>query len=75
MNAANLTKSARLLRIDKMLSDGREYTTREIVKGAEVMAVSAAVSELRANGRVIHCRREKDVWYYRRDLRAERKSA
>jgi len=43
--------------------------------GMQPMAVSAAVSELRANGRVIHCRREKDVWYYRRDLRAERKSA
>jgi hypothetical protein len=75
MNAASLARSARLSRVDQMLSDGKEYSTREIVNGAEVMAVSAAISELRENGRIIHCRRSGDTWYYRRDILAERKSA
>ena len=50
-----LMHSARLQRVHALLSDGREHTTREIVLGAHVMAVSACVAELRANG----CSREE----------------
>jgi len=73
MKSARLSTSARLQRVDELLSDGTERTTMEIVNGAQVMAVSACISELRENGRVVHCRRSGDIWYYRRDLAAEKK--
>lgn len=37
----------------------------EIVVGARVCAVNSCIAELRANGRKIVCRRQKDVWYYK----------
>lgn len=54
MHAAPLT-SPRLQRVMKLLSDGKEHTTRMIVRGAQVMAVNACVSELRAHGAEIDC--------------------
>lgn len=75
MNAASLAKSQRLQRVDQLLSDGREYSTMQIVRRAKVCAVNSIVSELRVGGRIIHCRREKDVWYYWRDLVAEKREA
>jgi hypothetical protein len=54
MNAAPLT-SPRLQRVLKLLSDGQEHSTRDIVRRAQVMAVNACVSELRAHGAEIHC--------------------
>ena len=69
MNAARLEKSARLQRVLSLLSSGREYSTMEIVQGAQVMAVSAAVSELRAQGKTIHCERRGSVWYYRMEIK------
>lgn len=57
MHAATLT-SARLQRVLALLSDGRPRTTRDIVRKARVMAVSACVSELRVNGAEISCVRE-----------------
>lgn len=69
MNAANLERSARLQRVHALLMSGREYSTMEIVQQAQVMAVSAAVSELRAQGRKIICQRRGDVWYYRMDIK------
>ena len=56
MHAARLDKSARLQRLRDYLSDGRWHTTRDIVFDAHVMAVNAAVSELRANGLTVECR-------------------
>jgi hypothetical protein len=52
--------------VDALLADGQEYSTMEIVNKAQVCAVNSIISELRANGREIYCRREKHVWYYRR---------
>lgn len=66
MNAANLKRSKRLQRVDKLLSDRKPHSTLEIVMGAQVMAVSAAISELRQAGRNIVCQRKGDIWYYRR---------
>ncbi len=67
MKAASL-KSPRLQRVLKLLADGKRHSTREIVRKCNVMAVSAIVSELRANGAVIHCTREHQfnqvVWQY-----------
>lgn len=57
MHAASLS-SPRLIRVLTVLSDGREHTTRDIVRRARVMAVSACVSELRVNGAEITCRVE-----------------
>lgn len=54
MNAAPLT-SPRLQRVLSLLADGREHTTRQIVRRARVVAVNACVAELRAHGAEIDC--------------------
>lgn len=54
MHAATLA-SVRLQRVLALLSDGRPHTTRDIVRRARVMAVSACISELRTHGAVIDC--------------------
>ena len=54
IRAAALT-SPRLQRVLKLLSDGRPHTTRQIVRGARVMAVNACVAELRHHGAEILC--------------------
>ena len=74
MNAAKLDRSARLQRVHELLKTGREFSTMEIVLGAQVMAVSAAVSELRAQGKMIHCQRRGDVWYYRMIMATDKAS-
>ena len=58
MHAAKLEKSARLARVYRLLSDGREHSTLDIMRGADVCAVSACISELRdeRNGADIRCR-------------------
>ena len=56
MNAARLNRSARLQRVHGLLADGREYSTRDIDRDADVCAVSACIAELRANGAAIDCR-------------------
>ena len=57
MHAAKLEKSPRLSRVYRLLSDGREYSTREIADRARVCAVSSIISELRdrPNGADIRC--------------------
>lgn len=57
IHAASLS-SPRLRRVLKVLSDGHPRTTREIVRKAQVMAVSACVAELREHGAEIHCVRQ-----------------
>lgn len=67
MHAANIDKSARLQRVAELLSDGRWYSTLDIVIGAGVCAVNSCVAELRANGIPVECRRVgKDRFEYRR---------
>jgi biotin operon repressor len=65
MNAGKLSKSPRLQRAFNLLLDGKFHTTRDIVRRASVMAVSAVISELRSNGIQIDCERRKNLWYYR----------
>jgi len=65
MNHANIEKSDRLQRVLELLKRGCEKSTMEIIMQANVMAVSAVVSELRANGYDISCRRDGDLWYYK----------
>jgi biotin operon repressor len=57
MHAARVT-SPRLQRVLALLRDGRPHSTREIVRKAGVVAVSACVSELRTHGAKIDCRHE-----------------
>lgn len=69
MNAARIEKSKRLQRVDSLLSDGREYSTMQIIDAACVCAVNSVIAELRSNGRQITCRRVKDnIWLYKREF-------
>jgi hypothetical protein len=57
IHAARLERSPRLQRVLELLSDGRWYSTLDIVVGAGVCAVNSCVAELRANGIPVACRR------------------
>lgn len=65
MHAAKLSKSDRLKRVSKFLSDGAWRTTRQIIRGAHVCAVNSIAAELRANGKKIDCERRGSRWFYR----------
>jgi hypothetical protein len=66
MHAARIDQSPRLQRVAELLSDGRWYSTLDIVVGAGVCAVNSCVAELRANGLAIECRRVgKERFEYR----------
>jgi len=64
MNAANVESSPRLKRLLRALSDRKEHSTLNLSRRAHVMAVSAAVAELRDNGCSINCQRRGKAWYY-----------
>ncbi len=64
MKSAKLENSGRLQRVLALLSDGRAYTTLDIVIAAGVCAVNSCIAELRCNGIAIDCTREGDLWYY-----------
>lgn len=66
MKSARLDSSERLQRVDQLLADGLEYSTLDIVYGAQVCAVNSIIAELRDNGRDIRCRREGNLWFYKR---------
>jgi len=65
MNSARVEKSYRLQRVISFLSDKKPHSTRDIMTGAYVCAVNSCISELRANGYDIDCRRKNKVWIYR----------
>lgn len=66
MRAARIEHSPRLQRVAELLSDGRWYSTLDIIVGAGVCAVNSCVAELRANGLDIACRRVgKERFEYR----------
>lgn len=58
--------SPRLRRVAALLSDGRPYTTRQIVRQAHIVAVNSTIAELRENGAEITCVRQllRDRWVY-----------
>lgn len=70
MKSAKLNSSQRLQRVLTVLSDGQEHSTLDIIGQAQVCAVSAIISELRANGVDIVCRRMGDRWLYKIGSRA-----
>lgn len=65
MHYARLEHSPRLQRLLSVLRQGGWYSTRDLVKKAEVVAISSAVDELRANGFEVQCERRGRYWYYR----------
>ena len=71
IHAADFDRSERLQAVYALLSDGAEYTTLDIIRGAGVCAVNSCIAELRKNGFVITCRQDcapstgKRVWVYR----------
>jgi hypothetical protein len=64
MNAATLEKSDRLQRVYKLLQQGGEYTTLDIIQRASVCAVNSIISELRQHGYQITCQRRANKWFY-----------
>lgn len=64
MHSAILSKSQRLQRVLKVLSDTKPHTTREIIRKASVCAVNSIVAELRCNGYKIECQRNGGKWFY-----------
>jgi len=64
MRAAKLQNSERLQKVLKVLSDGREHSTQEIIKAGNVCAVNSIIAELRENGHEITCVARNRVWYY-----------
>lgn len=64
MHSAKLSKSPRLQRVLNVLMDGNKHTTRDIVRKAHVMAVSACISEIRDNGFTVMCERKDNRWFY-----------
>ena len=66
IRAARLDKSRRLQKVFRLLADGQEHSTWEIVQALRVAGHSAAVAELRAepNNITIHHRhRDGGNWY------------
>jgi len=55
---ARFEDSDRLQRVLDLMLDGRQRTTREISRGAEVEAVNSAACELRSNGFDLVCIRK-----------------
>jgi hypothetical protein len=75
IRAAKLENSPRLQRVHRLLRDGRERTTLQISRQANVCAVNSAIDELRdpKNGFDIPCVRRGKHWYYRMKIRKSRK--
>jgi len=69
MNNAKLSKSPRLQRVFKVLLDGNEHSTRDLIRRAAVCAVNSIVAELRENGINVTCERKKAIWYYRLEVK------
>lgn len=61
----NYAKSPQLQRLWQRLSDGKEYSTRELSLSTEIYSVSTAICELRRNGYPVSHRKADNIHYYR----------
>lgn len=73
LKAAKLGTSQRLQSVFWLLSDGREHSTREIIRTCDRCAINSIASELRdttvGNGLTIHrALRHDGAWWYRMEL-------
>ncbi len=62
--------SPRLQKLLRLLSDGREHSTLDVVRRTGVLAPGTCVSELRAHGAEVDCSLRIDAkgrrrWFYR----------
>jgi hypothetical protein len=64
MHSAKIEHSDRLKRVLDVLNNNTELSTRDIIILANVCAVNSCISELRANGYNISCRRDGEKWMY-----------
>ena len=64
MNAADIRKSKRLQRVHRALSDGQPHSTMDLIRETGHVAINSVVSELRANGAEITCRRRREHFVY-----------
>ena len=64
MHAATVDRSNRLKRLWAVLRDRKSHSTRDLMRKARVCAVSACISEIRAAGKHITCKRRGDRWFY-----------
>lgn len=65
---ARIENSERLQRLRDYLADGKWHSTRDIVRGAEVCAVSSAVCELRRNNIAVEHKQDGKLHFYRRPM-------
>lgn len=65
MHHARISNSKRLQRTLRVLCDGQEHSTRDLIRSADVCAVNSIISELRANGIRVRSRCSAGVWFYR----------
>lgn len=64
MHFAKIAKSNRLQRVLRCLMDGLSHSTRDIIREDNVCAVNSIISELRANGYGIDCKKSKGRFLY-----------
>jgi len=57
-------KSSRLINVLRILVDGRPHESYELAYKAKQAAISATISELRANGIDIRCYRRNGRYHY-----------
>lgn len=55
-HAADIDKSARLIKLLEILADGFEYTTAELQEKTGSMAIHTDIHELRSNGYAVKCK-------------------
>lgn len=75
MHFARLRNSPRLATMMRILADGREHSTAELIDlsralarnndGVRLCAINSIASELRANGLAVSVRRQGSRYYYR----------
>ena len=70
IHAAAVARSPRLQRVLRVLSDGGWHSTLQIQTLASTVATATCISELRAGGHAVECRRRarrdgSPLWEYR----------
>ena len=65
MHHATLAHSKRLQRTLRVLCDGQEHSTRDLIRAADVCAVNSIISELRCNGIRVRSCVKSGIWFYR----------
>ena len=65
MRYANIERSPRLQRTLLVLQRGGWFSTRDLIRQADICAVNSCIAELRCNGYDIASENRNGRWYYR----------